>query len=120
MKMSGVRPGRRTVSMVSPSSGWRRDHASRSATARSMNPALCQLGSNAGERFGMRMYSSRAGRISDSQMWSDEVEARDASSFVFVFMAGRLHAPPARVKGLLGLLPQDRDVEVGQVLGGLV
>ena len=66
---TGVRPGRRSTSIVVPG----RERASSSAqrrmscTAASMWPCASQSGSNMGDLLGIRTYSTSSGRIDSSQ-----------------------------------------------------
>src|SRR2546430_9439690 len=65
--MTGVRPGRRTTSMASPSIFRRRAQSVMRPTARSRWPCSAQCTSNIGDLAGMRMYSVRVGTMSSSQ-----------------------------------------------------
>jgi hypothetical protein len=55
MRMTGVRPGRRTVSTVRPSMGRRRLHSSMSAAARSRWPWAAHSRSKEGDLAGISM-----------------------------------------------------------------
>src|SRR6185312_15533789 len=57
MKITGVRPSRRTTSTLAPAIAavFARAQAENCATTRSMWPCACQSGSNCGDLLGMRM-----------------------------------------------------------------
>jgi hypothetical protein len=55
IRMTGVRPGRRTVSIERPSMGRPRLHSSMRAAALSMWPCADQSGSKAGDLAGISM-----------------------------------------------------------------
>src|SRR5690348_14315876 len=73
MRMTGVRPGRRTTSIANPSILRARAQSVMSVTARSRWPCSAHWASYIGDLAGMRMYSVRAGTMSPSQVrwtWS--------------------------------------------------
>jgi hypothetical protein len=67
IKMTGVRPGKRTTSSVSPSILRARAQSVMSVTARSRWPCSAHCASYIGDLAGMRMYSVSAGMMSPSQ-----------------------------------------------------
>src|SRR2546429_474424 len=70
MRITGVRPARRTTSTRRPSMGRDRAHASISATARSRWPCAAHSRSNIGDFAGIRTYSVSAGTIAASHVRS--------------------------------------------------
>jgi len=69
MRMTGVRPSRRTTSIVRPSIFRFRAQSVMRLTARSMWPCSAQRASYMGDLAGIRMYSVRAGTMSSSQVF---------------------------------------------------
>ena len=89
MKISGVRPGRRTTSSVMPGDRLRRAPTPRiSSTARSMWPCSAQSASNIGDLFGMRMYSMSCGTMSSSHLPSMKCSRPSASMVAALATAG--------------------------------
>ena len=70
MNRSGVRPGRRTISIFMPGSACCSHHDFISSAARSMWPCCSHCGSKCTDLFGMRMYSHSVGTIDSSQALS--------------------------------------------------
>src|SRR3989475_1923453 len=77
--MTGVRPGRRTTSMASPSIFRRRAQSVMRPTARSRWPCSAQCASNIGDLAGMRMYSVRVGTMASSQARWTKARVRSLS-----------------------------------------
>ncbi len=70
IRITGVRPGRRTTSSVAlgRAFSFSRAQPSSNATALSMWPWAAQSGSKAGDLLGMRMYSTSVGTTSSSHI----------------------------------------------------
>ena len=85
MNSSGVRPGRRTISIFMPGSAFASHHACISSAARSMWPCCSHCGSKSADLFGMRMYSHSVGTIDSSQARVDvALQAFDVHAAEFI------------------------------------
>src|SRR6266851_2741007 len=109
MRMTGVRPGRRTTSMVRPSIFRFRAQSVIRVTARSMWPCSAHLVSNMGDLAGMRMYSVSAGTMSPSQASWTSVRVRESVVMAPYTIRDR-GRPPTRA------LPGDRPLRCAQVV----